>query len=246
MKKQDQNLIRIKKLCELSGVTRATVRHYIAMGLIPKPINSSRNMAYYDERHLNAIRVVRELQAKRFFPLSVIQGILEKNAEDLTIDEKRALAEGEGMFFLSTENKQELAPLTTRQLQEFTGVCLDDIRAMERDGVIQSFKEGNKKFFNDDSIRLVMCWKQIRLLGFTPELGYDTYMMKLYKETFERLSDEETRIASKNLTGKLPAEQGIKMIEDIMAPLNMIFGILHKRCVIETITRYAKQFRELS
>ena len=244
MDQQDNPLIRIKKLCELSGVTRATVKYYIAKGLIPKPIKSSRNMAYYDQTHLDAIRVVKQLQTKRFFPLSVIQGILEKDVEDLTIDEKRTLAEVEGKFFLNRETEQ-LGPFTVQQLHEFTGVSLIDIRAMERDGVIQSFKKDGKKFFRDDNIRLVMCWREIRLLGFSPEIGYDTYMMKLYKDTFERLTDEETKIASKRLI-KLPREQGIKMIEDIMAPLNTIFGILHRRCVLETVEKYAKQFRDQS
>ena len=57
------------------------------------------------------------------------------------------------------------------------------------------------------------------------------------------MTDEETKIASKRLI-KLPREQGIKMIESIMAPLDTIFSILHRRCVIEVIEKYAKQFRD--
>ena len=104
-----------------------------------------------------------------------------KKSEDLTLVEKQSLAETEGQFFLNRETGK-LGPFTTKQLHEFTGVSMADIRAMERDGVIRSFKKDGKKFFKDDNIRLVMCWREIRLLGFSPEIGYDTYMLKLYKE----------------------------------------------------------------
>ena len=60
-KKQPQNRMQMKQLTEAAGVTKATIQFYIKEGLIAKPIKTYANMAYYDETHWNAIRLVREL-----------------------------------------------------------------------------------------------------------------------------------------------------------------------------------------
>jgi DNA-binding transcriptional MerR regulator len=245
--KQIENLIRMKKLCELTGVTRATVIYYISKGLIPKPIKSGRNMALYDQTHVKAIRIVKELQTKRYFPLAVIQDILAKKEADLTIEEKQMMVEVDGKFFLDQERDQKGAPLTARGLHTRTGVSLKEIRELERDGIIHSFKEGNNHCFDSDNIRLVECWAEIRALGFTKELNFTTNnTMGLYKDIVDRLTDEEARIMARNMQGKLQPQQIIKMVEQVIKPLTTIIEILHKRSIIETAARYAKQFRENS
>ena len=40
-------LLKISELAERSGVPVATVRHYLREGLLPEPVKTSRNMAYY-------------------------------------------------------------------------------------------------------------------------------------------------------------------------------------------------------
>ena len=76
VKKDAENLMRIKKLSEETGVPRGTIKFYIKEGLIPRPIKTQLNMAYYNEKHLDAIRLVKELQSKRFLPLSIIKQIV--------------------------------------------------------------------------------------------------------------------------------------------------------------------------
>ncbi|MGD0276281.1 MAG: MerR family transcriptional regulator [Syntrophales bacterium] len=246
MKKQEKNLLKMKQLCELSGVTRTTIKYYLAKGLLPEPIKSSRNMAYYNETHLNAIRIIKELQTKRFFPLSVIQDILGKKDGDLTIEEKRVLAEADGKFFIATENERKFGPLTTKQLHELTGVSLKEIREMENKGVIHSFQEGNKKYFKDDNVRLVACWAEIRSIGFSAKLGFNTSVMNLYKEFSDRLTDEEAKIVLKLFAGKISPQQMVRMIEKVVVPLSITLDIFHRKSIVETTAKYAEQFRKLS
>ena len=42
-----QELLRISELAERAEVPVATVRHYLREGLLPEPVKTSRNMAYY-------------------------------------------------------------------------------------------------------------------------------------------------------------------------------------------------------
>src|SRR6476646_7334405 len=68
-------LLKISELAERSGVPVATVRHYLREGLLPEPMKTSRNMAYYPPEFVERIRVIKQLQEERFMPLRVIRAL---------------------------------------------------------------------------------------------------------------------------------------------------------------------------
>src|SRR5687767_14446636 len=82
-KADDPQLIKMSELSKRSGVPGPTIKHYIREGLLPGPeVRTSRNMAYYDARLANRIRVIKDLQAERFLPLRVIGELLEAAPSD--------------------------------------------------------------------------------------------------------------------------------------------------------------------
>ena len=127
-------MMRMKQLSAASGVPKGTIQYYIKEGLIPKPYKTHANMAYYNDSHLNAIRLVKELQEKRFLPLSVIKQVVRGGRGGLSVDEIRALTEIDGKLFPNLVENPEVRPVTAKQLSEETGVDLKDIRQMERSG----------------------------------------------------------------------------------------------------------------
>jgi len=71
-------LVRISDLARRSGVPAPTIKHYMREGLLPEPHHrTSRNMAYYDARLADRVKVIKELQSDRFLPLKVIGDVLE-------------------------------------------------------------------------------------------------------------------------------------------------------------------------
>jgi DNA-binding transcriptional MerR regulator len=44
---ETQEMLRMGELAEASGVSAATIKHYLREGLLPEPVKTSRNMAYY-------------------------------------------------------------------------------------------------------------------------------------------------------------------------------------------------------
>lgn len=71
-------LVKISDLARRSGVPAPTIKHYMREGLLPEPHKrTSRNMAYYDARLADRVRVIKELQGERFLPLKVIGDMLE-------------------------------------------------------------------------------------------------------------------------------------------------------------------------
>ena len=68
-------LLKMSELAERADVPVATVRHYLREGLLPEPVKTSRNMAYYPPEFAERIRLIKRLQEKRFMALRVICGI---------------------------------------------------------------------------------------------------------------------------------------------------------------------------
>src|SRR2546427_10278013 len=84
-------LLRMGELAEASGVPAATIKHYLREGLLPEPVKTSRNMAYYPPEFVDRIRLIKQLQEERFMPLRVIRDLLER--EDAEPERLRAMIE---------------------------------------------------------------------------------------------------------------------------------------------------------
>src|SRR5919202_2473848 len=88
---KDGSLLRISELSERSGVPVATIHHYLREGLLPEPVKTSRNMAYYPPEFVGRIRLIKKLQEERYMPLRVIRELLER--DDGEPDRLRAMIE---------------------------------------------------------------------------------------------------------------------------------------------------------
>ena len=77
-----QDLLKIGELAEASGVPSATIRHYVREGLLPEPVKTSRNMAYYPAEFVDRIKIIKQLQEERFMPLKVIREVLASSDGD--------------------------------------------------------------------------------------------------------------------------------------------------------------------
>ena len=55
---------RIKELERLSGMPRRTIHFYLQEGLLQAPLRTGKTMAYYDEGHLQRLKVIREGKEK--------------------------------------------------------------------------------------------------------------------------------------------------------------------------------------
>jgi DNA-binding transcriptional MerR regulator len=78
---REPELLKIGELAERAGVSPGTVRHYLREGLLPKPVKTSRNMAYYQPELADRIELIKRLQEERFMPLRVIREVLEDDSE---------------------------------------------------------------------------------------------------------------------------------------------------------------------
>lgn len=239
-----KNMMRMKQLTAKTGATKATVQFYVNEGLIPKPVKTHANMAYYDESHVNAIRLVKELQAKRFLPLSVIKRVMEGEKGEMSVDEIRTLVEIDGKLFTNIQENPTLKPLNVNELSKRAGVSLEDIRVMERLEILTPNRKGNHTLYGEIDIRIVECFGKLRKAGFTPDLGIDASRMKLYWDFMKMLVVEELDLFASITAGKVPAQKLPAMVEDAAAIASNLMGLFHKKIIVETARRYTVEFRQ--
>jgi len=73
----ENGYLKMKELAEASGVSAGTIKHYLREGLLPEPVRTSRNMAYYPPEFVERIKLIKQLQEQRFMPLKLIRTVLE-------------------------------------------------------------------------------------------------------------------------------------------------------------------------
>jgi DNA-binding transcriptional MerR regulator len=81
---QSDGLLRMRELAEASGVPAPTIKHYLREGLLPEPVKTSRNMAYYPPEFVDRIKLIKRLQEERFLPLKAIKDELDARERSRT------------------------------------------------------------------------------------------------------------------------------------------------------------------
>ena len=68
--------LRMNQLCIESGLPKSTILHYLEQGLLPKPVKTSPNMAYYHPDCVERLAFIKEMQTRHRLPLAAIKKLL--------------------------------------------------------------------------------------------------------------------------------------------------------------------------
>jgi DNA-binding transcriptional MerR regulator len=77
-------LLKMAELSERSGVSPATIKHYLREGLLGEEgiVKTSRNMSWYPPEFVDRLRRIKQLQEERYMPLKVIREVLGAGRAD--------------------------------------------------------------------------------------------------------------------------------------------------------------------
>ena len=84
---QGNPLLRMRELVEATGVPKSTILHYVREGLLPEPIKTSPNMAYYRPESVERVRFIKTVQNSHRLPLAKIKSLLvwRDQGQDITL-----------------------------------------------------------------------------------------------------------------------------------------------------------------
>src|SRR4051812_1909147 len=166
--------LKISELAERSGVPVATVRHYLREGLLPEPVKTSRNMAYYPPAFVERIRVIKQLQEERFMPLRVIRDLLDR--QEAEPERLRAMIELEDRILeraLAGE-EERISAEEVRSRYDVPKEVLDRLAAL---GVLTPDENG----YSPSDVRLVEAIGRFRAGGYDERLGFTVYDTLRYR-----------------------------------------------------------------
>lgn len=220
-------LLRMKQLAEASGVSAATIKHYLREGLLPEPVKTSRNMAYYPPEFVERIRLIKQLQEERFMPLKVIRELLEENP-----DRAKALIEL-GDKLLERVREGESERVTAPEVRHRYGVPQDALERLAELGVLSPDEDG----YSPSDVRVVEAISRFRAGGYDERIGFTVYDTVRYKDSMAELVKQEVDVLMARLAGEMNADRAMELIEAGIQPLNDLLAALHTKQLVAELER---------
>ena len=215
------------ELAEASGVSAATIKHYLREGLLPEPVKTSRNMAYYPAEFVARIRLIKQLQEERYMPLRVIKDLLDEDP-----DRARALIElGDRLLERARAGEQERVSATeVRDLYEVPPEVLDRLAELE-------VLTPNSRGYSPSDVKIIEAISRFRAGGYDEQIGFTVYDTLRYKTALEELARQEVEVVMERLAGEVPPERVVEMLEAGAQPLKDLIAALHTKLMVAELER---------
>lgn len=221
-------LLKMRELAAASGVSPGTVKHYLREGLLPEPVRTSRNMAYYPPDFVDRIKLIKQLQEERFMPLKLIKGVLDKDP-----DQARRLVELEDRVLeraLAAEGSKRVSAAELRRRHDIPKEALDKLVAL---GVVTPSSRG----FSANDERIVEAISRFRAGGVDERIGFTVYDTLRYKRALDELVKEEVHELMDRLAGEMDAEAAADVIANGTEPLEDLMRALHAKAMVAELER---------
>ena len=228
-----QELLKISELSEQSGVPVATIHHYLREGLLPEPVKTSRNMAYYPPEFVERLRVIKQLQEERFMPLKVIRELLDRG--DADPDRLRAMLEMEDRILSSALEGERTRTSATevRERYEMPKEVLDRLAELE-------VLSPNSRGYSPSDVRVIEAISRFRAGGYDEAIGFTVYDTLRYKRALSELVREEVEVVMDRLAGKMEPERVVELLEAGAEPLKDLIAAMHSKLLITELERQRK------
>jgi len=229
-----QRPLRMKDLCELTGLSRQAIHFYIQQGLLPEGRKTGRNMAWYGPEHVERLQLIHRLQEERFLPLKAIKAILVGETAELEPAKRALLVEVASRLAGSRPGMVDAVEAAARH-----GVELREIERMAELGFIAVRRDGDRLEIPADALWMLDIWGQLRRLGFTEQLGFTIDDLQIYDDAVRKLFQTETRLLVDRVTG-LPPQDVATMIEKALPLIHAVLIHLHTAAVRHLFAAYQR------
>ena len=226
--------MKISELSQRTGVSKETVHYYIREALLPKPRKRGRNIADYDNRYVERIRLIKELQDRFFLPLAVIKNILKHQKKS---------PEAQSLLSLRREYFRPVDQLLPTELEgeeaflKATGLGRMWLARMEEWGIISPEVRKGQKVYSQDDITLGKLVLEMDQVGIGVRDGFDAKALKHYRDMFREIVVMSHKYYFEATLGKLPPEEFSKRIVQGREIMSAFFYHLYRKLSREEYRR---------
>ncbi|MBJ7458344.1 MAG: MerR family transcriptional regulator [Thermoleophilaceae bacterium] len=228
-----EGLLRMAALAEQSGVSAATIKHYLREGLLPPPVKTSRNMAWYSPQYVDRIKLIKRLQEERYLPLDVIRRILENEPDQV----EARLELGDALLQRSEAAMAIGKGITRKQAVSKLDLPEDVLDGFERIGAIEPHTTKSGVRYSQPDAEFLTAIAEFRKSGYGEALGFTVYDALIYMRHLEALARDEVDVISEKLPGKLSADDAADLIERGHGPMRDLLSAMHVKLLVAELRR---------
>lgn len=226
--------MRIDDLARRAAVPTRTIRYYTQQGLLPSPKLKGR-VGYYDDRHVDRLRLIKELQEKRFLPLSVIRSVIRHFEAGADLDTMLAPLD---IVFAPRWDASDGREFTREQLAAEASVDTSVVDAAEDMGFLFPVRKGRERRYTLDDVHMLAVAKDWISLGIPKSLG------RLYRDSLEQISRMQVRafnqsvvapLADEDLSPEQARERLLSGYREMTHVFNQLVALLHRKVLQKAV-----------
>ena len=221
-------LLKMSELAEQSGVSAGTIKHYLREGLLPEPVRTSRNMAYYPPEFVERIRLIKRLQEDRFMPLRLIKGVIDEDPE-----RAHALIELEDRIIERAAAAQERGRVSRAEVRRRYEVPDNVLERLEDLKILSP----NSRGYDADEVKIIEAISRFRAGGYDERIGFTVYDAVRYREALQPLVEEEVSVLLERLVGEVNVDRAEEIIAAGTEPLRELIGAIHSKLLLDELRR---------
>jgi DNA-binding transcriptional MerR regulator len=221
------DLLRMRELAAASGVPAPTIKHYLREGLLPEPVKTSRNMAYYPPEFVERIKLIKRLQEERFMPLKAIKNVLDEDP-----DRAKAMLEL-GDQILDRALAGERSRTSAAEVRKRYGMPKEVLDRLAEIGVLTP----NSRGYTPSDVQIIEAIGSFRAGGYDEQIGFTVYDTLRYKAALEELVRQEVDVVMDRLAGEVPPERVVELLEAGAQPLKDFIAALHTKLMVAELER---------
>jgi DNA-binding transcriptional MerR regulator len=219
-------MLKMKALAEASGVSAGTIKHYLREGLLPEPVRTSRNMAYYPPEFVERIKLIKRLQEERYMPLRLIRSVRDEDP-----GRAEALVELEDRI-LERARQGDRSRVSAAELRRRYAIPQEVLERLAELGILTP----NSRGYGARDVEIVEAIGRFRAGGYDERIGFTVYDTVRYKRALEDLVKEEVEVLVERLAGEVDTDRAVELIEAGIEPLRDLIAALHQKLLVAELS----------
>ncbi len=230
--------IKIGEILRQTGVTRATVHHYVREGLLPPPQKLSRNQALYEQDCVDRVLLIKGLQKHQRLSLAEVKEVLREASGHDGLQRLRHVVELEaGAARASRLNPER--PRTAVDLEELlerTRLTADAVRSLERLGVVTPVSDGDRVVYAPADVDVAEALGALGSAGFNQAHGFQAEDAVIYLRALRSLLHEEVQLFFERASRSgIDPEEMVRMAEHGVERVTPLILALRRKLIQELI-----------
>jgi DNA-binding transcriptional MerR regulator len=190
--------LRMRELMVATALPKSTILHYVSQGLLPEPVRTGRNTAFYDPACVERARYIKSIQRTYAFPLEKIKKLLASKDQG---KDPTSLLELNALVFGTSEGET----FDDAALRQATGLTRRQVSELLKAHLLMPLEKG---IFRGDDIVAA------RAYAGAFSLGLKVVDLTFYASIAKELVDQEMHLHQR-ITGNMPDDQDTRITMDL-------------------------------